>query len=177
MNKSRCLANVMSLFLPVLAFTICAFPIDASAEGRCPPGQYPIGGEGVGGCAPIETSGGGESASPQPTGRWIKTWGAIAFSSSGDAGASKNKFSKSEASKEAIAQCAQWGAKDCKVSLAFKNQCAAVVQADRGKGTRSNTGETEKQAVERATQDCTASRSETCKVIYSGCSEPFFEKF
>ncbi|TGS15267.1 DUF4189 domain-containing protein, partial [Mesorhizobium sp. M1C.F.Ca.ET.187.01.1.1] len=30
-----------------------SLPQTASAEGRCPPGQYPIGGQGVGGCAPI----------------------------------------------------------------------------------------------------------------------------
>ncbi|WP_343238094.1 DUF4189 domain-containing protein [Stenotrophomonas rhizophila] len=152
-------------------------PLSASAEGRCPPGQYPVGGQGVGGCAPIPSSGGGDSGSPVPTGRWIKTWGAIAVSSSGDAGASKGKMSKAEASKDAIAQCSQWGAKDCKIELAYKNQCAAVIQADKGKGTKLNTGAEEKTAIERATLDCKKSGSETCKVIYSGCTDPYFEKY
>ena len=52
-------------------------PVAAMAEGRCPPGQYPIGGQGVGGCAPIP--GAGQSGDGvAPTGRWETRWGAIA---------------------------------------------------------------------------------------------------
>lgn len=52
----------------------------AFGEGACPPGQYPIGGQGVQGCAPIPQSGAGGGSGPRPTGRWIKTWGAIGLS-------------------------------------------------------------------------------------------------
>lgn len=55
------------------------FPCAARAGGSCPPGQYPIGGEGVQGCAPVPGGGAGENgASPRPTEKWEARWGAIA---------------------------------------------------------------------------------------------------
>lgn len=50
----------------------------AFAEGGCPAGQYPIGGQGVQGCAPIPSAGSG-GGDLRPNGRWIKTWGAISI--------------------------------------------------------------------------------------------------
>ena len=44
------------VFLFVLVVLV-ALPEGASAEGNCPPGFYPIGGQGVQGCAPIWGSG------------------------------------------------------------------------------------------------------------------------
>lgn len=108
---------------------------DAQAEGRCPPGQYPIGGQGVGGCAPMPGSNGGDAGSSGPvaTGRWIKTWGAIATAvSTGDMGASVGRRSKQEASSEALSRCASHGARDCKVGTTYKNQCVAYADPERG---------------------------------------------
>ena len=68
----------------ILASTlILGVAYQSFAEGNCPPGYYPIGGQGARGCAPIpsgapsSTSSGGISELPanSPTGRWIKTWG------------------------------------------------------------------------------------------------------
>lgn len=50
--------RIIHLLAP-LVFMIATSAFEAHAEGRCPPGQYPIGGPGVGGCAPIP---GGEGA-------------------------------------------------------------------------------------------------------------------
>lgn len=52
----------------------------AFAEGNCPPGYCPIGGQGARGCAPIPgaASGSGTTAEIQlasPTGKWVRTWG------------------------------------------------------------------------------------------------------
>jgi hypothetical protein len=160
----------------VLLLAIALAPGIALAEGSCPPGSYPIGGQGVQGCAPIPT-GGSEGASPTPTGRWIKTWGAVATSSTGDAGVSKGRLSKSEAVQESLQRCAKWGAADCKVGLAYKNQCVAAVAADKGLGTKLNTGATVEVAAERATQDCRKAGSSSCRLDYSACTEPYFEKF
>jgi hypothetical protein len=38
-------------FVVLLAVSVM-LPFAAGAEGRCPPGSYPAGGQGVGGCAP-----------------------------------------------------------------------------------------------------------------------------
>lgn len=77
----------------IVLLIFASVPLVASAEGRCPTGQYPIGGQGVGGCAPTGAISGG-SGDPVPTGRWHKTWGAVAFSKSDDAGAVVGKMSK-----------------------------------------------------------------------------------
>lgn len=109
-------------------------PESVRAEGRCPPGQYPIGGQGVGGCAPIPGGAEAADAGPRATGRWIKTWGAIALSPSGASGASTGKKSKSLAAKDAEEVCAKGGASGCKVAFTYKNQCAVAVVPKSGTG-------------------------------------------
>lgn len=96
----------------------------ASAEGgSCPPGYYPIGGQGVQGCAPIPsgssgTSGQTEVPANSPTGHWIKTWGSIAESAtSDDAGVFDGERTKGEAEALAVSRCATAGAKDCTVTM------------------------------------------------------------
>lgn len=54
----------------------------AWAEGNCPPGYYPIGGQGARGCAPIPGGATGSTGSSEirlatPTGKWTKTWGQL----------------------------------------------------------------------------------------------------
>lgn len=118
---------VILFFFLLVSSTEVAF-----AEGNCPPGYYPIGGQGVQGCAPIPSSG-AASSSPEvqlnrPTGRWTKTWGAIAESkTTQDAGTSVGKRSKEEASREAISKCRSAGAADCSVSFTYQNQCVSWV--------------------------------------------------
>lgn len=110
-----------------LIFLLVLTPNFARAEGGCPPGQYPIGGQGAVACAPMPQN----NSQPQarPLGKWIKTWGAIAMGSIDSVvnyGVSTGKFSKSEAQNEAMAKCASHGEKDCTVKLTYFNQCAAI---------------------------------------------------
>ena len=73
------------------------------AEGGCPAGHYPIGGQGVQGCAPITAA---SAPVSRPNGKWIKTWGALVYSNStGDTGVATGKTSKSAAVEEALANC------------------------------------------------------------------------
>lgn len=155
-----------------------AFPFVSSAEGRCPPGSYPIGGQGVGGCAPI-ASGGEVSQEPRPTGRWIKTWGAIATSSTGEVGVAVERISKSDAAKEAVSQCIKLGGRDCKMVQAYKNQCVALISpttSERG-GTVISSAETEQIATQLAMKTCTTRGSAGCSKLYSACTKPLFERF
>lgn len=64
------------------------------------------------------------------------------------------KFSKSDAQKDALAQCAQWGASDCRIDLAFKNTCVAAATAGGGRGTKIHTGADVGVAQARALKDC-----------------------
>lgn len=152
----------------------------AYAEGRCPPGQYPVGGQGVGGCAPIPSSNGSAGQSgPVTIGRWIKTWGAIATApSSGDMGASVGKRSKKEAAEEALMRCASHGAKDCRVGISYKNQCVAYADPEPGSnGTVSaSVAASKEQASDLVLSHCAKRGGGQCKVLYTDCSEPVFEE-
>lgn len=163
-------------FLVLLMFGFCQ---NALAEGRCPPGQYPIGDDRAPGCAPIPGAVGAVSAEPKATGRWIKTWGAIAISgATGDSGAALGKRSKSEAERAAIVNCSNDGARDCKVSYTYKNQCVALVSpASASESSTAGRGPTEEKASEMAMKACTERGSAGCKLLYSACTDPIFEKF
>lgn len=160
---------------------VCSFSMGyvpkSYAEGRCPPGQYPIGGQGAGGCAPIP-AGGESTGEPRATGYWIKTWGAISMAPNGASGTSAGKLSKSEAGKEALKQCNSTGAAGCRVSFTYKNQCVAAAIASAGfNGTRFGTGATEPLANGVALDDCKSKGGQGCEVIYSECSDPVFKSY
>ncbi len=112
----------------------------AHAEGGCPPGQYPIGGQGAAGCAPIPQNQAAPQEALRPTGYWVKTWGAIAMGS-GDGwnslGVTTGKASKSGAEADALRRCSSDGVKDCRIGFVYKNQCAAVASHRWGEGPTS----------------------------------------
>lgn len=156
----------------------------AFAEGNCPPGYYPIGGQGVQGCAPI----GGAAASPaqsmpvpapRPSGEWIKTWGALAKSSGSDlVGASNGELSRKEAEQLATERCAAEGAKDCSVSFTYMNQCMAYAVPSSGKGMAMlSRGPTRQAAHQEAVKYCQDSKGGSCDIAYSACAEPHFRSF
>lgn len=75
----------MRYFVGILAMVVLFWSSPLAAEGNCPSGFYPIGGQGVSGCAPIPGAVAG-TASPsapppaQPLGEWLTRWGAVAES-------------------------------------------------------------------------------------------------
>lgn len=62
--------------LAAFIITMGAHAVYVRAEGNCPAGMYPIGGQGVLGCTPIPQS--TQAAPSQPSGHWVSQWGAIA---------------------------------------------------------------------------------------------------
>ncbi|WP_329768172.1 DUF4189 domain-containing protein [Stenotrophomonas muris] len=149
----------------------------AFAEGRCPPGQYPIGGQGAGGCAPIPAGGSG-AESPRPTGRWIKTWGAFAASPSGITGAASGWRKKADAGNAAVRSCSDAGGRDCRVKFTYKNQCATAAVSNTGNGgTFYSAAATKEEAAGLSLAQCRAGSKETCEIVMSNCTEPEFEKF
>jgi hypothetical protein len=161
----------------------------AHAEGGCPPGQYPIGGQGVQGCAPIPgASGGGATApAPKPTGEWETRWGAVVEDSSTLAtGISVSQKSKREATAAAMKDCEQAGGRSCKLRVAYYNQCVAI--ADPTVASRQRTSgnaesrhvaaETLQLATAGAMKDCAAfGAGQECSIVYSACSMSEFKPF
>ncbi|MDQ7759096.1 DUF4189 domain-containing protein [Xanthomonas sontii] len=169
---------------------LCSVAGVAYAEGGCPPGQYPIGGQGAAGCAPIPQSGSVEQQAPRPSGRWVKTWGAIAIGaidSITSYGVTTGKPSKFDAESDALKRCSSHGEKNCRIALSYKNQCAAVAAPFVGDKTVVNGfsefagSATIENASERAMAGCQKGNKEaqgmSCKVVYSACTEPIFERY
>jgi uncharacterized protein DUF4189 len=117
---------------------------------------------------------------PPPSGpRWQLTWGAIAGDrDTGDIGTSVGKFSKREAKREAIARCAVAGSKNCKLQLAYHNQCAVIAgPSENGEIVAGTTIFQGGPSVEIATQIALSACSEkrggrSCLIDYSDCTEP-----
>jgi len=158
---------------------------DVYADGNCPPGYYPIGGQGVQGCAPISSQpaagqGGSVPAPPpRPSGEWIKTWGALAGSLGGaQGGAATGAKSEDEASRQAVKYCEESSGSSCKVEFVYFNQCAvAVVSASKSTGTQYAGGPTVQAATDTAMRLCENKGGAQCNVIYSACSEPLFRRY
>lgn len=102
-----------------------------SCRGRkLPSGLLPNWGQGASGCAPIPggAAGSGDQIPlpPRPTGEWISTWGAIATSlATSEVGMVSDMRSAELAASEAMRRCAGGGARDCKVTVSYSNQCVA----------------------------------------------------
>lgn len=166
---------LLMLFLPRLAM----------AEGRCPPGQYPIGGQGVGGCAPIATGDEADAPSPKPTGKWETRWGAIVEDADVLAtGVADTRKSKRDATSAATKECERLGGKKCKLRIAYYNQCVAMAdptvesrKRTPGQST-ANAEETLELAKSKALQRFEAYGSgQDCTIVYSACSMSEFKKF
>lgn len=155
----------MKLFC-ITGFALLMVTNIALAEGACPPGQYqttPPGVTGPVGCAPIPE----RKESEQ---KWADQWGAIATDGQKTWGISESMPSKNIAISEAMDDCLTRGGKNCKLKLAYFNQCAAIV------GTEENSvvarSPNENKAIDFATEGCRKKSKDKCRVYYSGCSLP-----
>lgn len=144
-------------------------PGSATAEGRCPPGYFPIGGGSAGweGCAPM---GGGEDEEPAPAQpQWNTRWGAVAVTD-GAFGYSHSWPSERKAIKEALRQCKNdAGGATCHVRLTYHDQCVALAWGDGGNTAASAVNIA---TAERMALDLCSKETGNCKIYYSGCSYP-----
>lgn len=176
--------NVLLVLVLVLASGV------ALAEGSCPPGSYPIGGQGVQGCAPIPGGGSGaagDTRGPVATGKWETRWGAVADDSSAEVngnvptGAAVSQKSQKAASSLALSRCAELGGRKCKVKLTYFNQCIAMADpvGDRLPGaiTVASRAKTVDLAKGNALQECRGARGQQCDIVYSACSMSEFKAF
>ncbi|GGH28829.1 DUF4189 domain-containing protein [Acinetobacter courvalinii] len=125
-------------------------------------------------------SGAVQQAAPQlplqPTGYWVKTWGAIAPSPKGGVlGTAVGADSKAEAERLALADCKKKGGQSCEVELAYHNQCSVMVT---GKTNyRLASAGSIPEASQLGIQTCKKWGDTNCRVYYSACTEPRFVKY
>lgn len=158
------------LLLSLLSFGLSGA---VRAEGGCPPGQYPISGQGWQGCAPIP----GYDQSPtssqpeQPPARWESHWGAIATDGvKGILGMATGEADQSEAEQKALGQCRAKGGSACKIQTSYANGCAAMIVGSNGFSTA--IGSTIEEAVSKGTKICRSDGDTNCHVYYTDCSLP-----
>ncbi|PPT73861.1 hypothetical protein XaplCFBP3122_18950 [Xanthomonas arboricola pv. populi] len=163
MNRALIIFLFISIFIPQSVW----------GQTRCPIGTQ----MGSMQCIPDTPEVQNQQAAPaEPTGEWIKTWGAIASSeSSGEVGTAANKFSEDEAKSSATRQCALGGSVDCIINLVYQNQCAAF--ASSSVGTFFQASPTEERAMKLALRFCEKNHGLDCKIAYSECTKPVFRKY
>lgn len=156
--------------LAVLLIIFCGlFSARVSAEGGCPPGQYPQNGQGVHACIPIP--GNNQNTPNTPIGDvWIPGWQAIATDTpKGILGTATHKLTQETAEQAALGDCKEKGGSDCRLEASYGNGCLAMVTG--AKYLRVRSGSSKEAAEKHAMKDCEASDS-SCTVYYSDCSFP-----
>lgn len=149
------------------------FSVIVHAEGNCPPGYYPIGGQGIQGCAPIpgydQQQPSPAPAAPSP--QWKSRWGAIATDGvKGVLGTAIGMADQLGAEKTAMADCLAKGGSTCKIQLSYANGCAAMIVGNRGFSTAN--GSTKDEAIKKGTKICSADGDTGCHIYYTACSHP-----
>lgn len=160
----------------VCSLLLCASQV--AAEGRCPPGTFPVGPTHVMQCAPIPTAHAADVEDEGP--RWVSQWGAIARDASGTGinGVSGKQHSKRAASREALDFCRRHGGKACKVEATYSNSCIVVATpyADGAMAGGIPVWQIgpDVEAISRsASERCELENQQTCAVAYSQCSWPY----
>lgn len=143
------------------------------AEGNCPPGYYPTGGDAAGwhGCAPMDggISNQSEDAPQEAQEEWEDRWGAIA-TANGAFGVSVSKKNKEQAAQGALTECRRNAGKEaCKLKPPYYNQCAALAWGDT---TNIVARGPDLHEVEQRAVDLCSKETRNCRIYYSACSLP-----
>ncbi|WP_425504905.1 DUF4189 domain-containing protein [Pseudoxanthomonas japonensis] len=153
-----------------LAYALSVVSIaTVQAQMACPQGVTP----GSAQCLPS-----GPGATPPPAGpRWRSTWGAFANDSQvAVTGSSSGQLTRWGANRAAKAKCKSMGGQECKIILAFKNQCAVVAEPIEDLPLYRlvhRPGLTVEEASSVALSECASlNQGHACKVIFSICSNP-----
>ncbi|QKD86450.1 DUF4189 domain-containing protein [Xanthomonas axonopodis pv. vasculorum] len=166
-------------FLSMMAALFCA---NAWAEQGCPPGMIPGGVDphNMVTCAPIPQGSSQQQSDQQrrPAGKWLKTWGAIAYDDADNVGVSTGKLSKKDAENEAVKNCENGIEKKCHVIRAYENQCIAVANPNRiGPITMAvASGPSLDEISNRALTNCKKDNpGAECTLGYKNCTEQIFK--
>lgn len=140
----------------------------AAAQG-CPPGQYPVVGQGWNYCAPVPGAETQQEPEAQEA-KWQTQWQALATDvGKGVLGTSKNQPSQGSAETAAIKDCNSRGGENCVLQISHGNGCIAMVVGDKVLNT--NGGATRGEAEQKGIRMC-AAEDKNCRVYYSDCSPP-----
>ncbi|MGN6091066.1 MAG: DUF4189 domain-containing protein [Luteibacter jiangsuensis] len=148
----------------------CFLPLNAAAEGGCPPGQVPQQGNGWRACVPLN------NGTPQPGPsdsfvgpRWTARWISLAVDSDKAVlGKSNESRTQDQAEQSAMADCASQGGTACHVLVSAKNSCVAMVVG--ASQLTSISRPTKLQAETAAMETCKNTPDKNCSVYFSACA-------
>ncbi|MBO9720080.1 DUF4189 domain-containing protein [Xanthomonas phaseoli] len=163
--------NAINKFSAFFIFLGISYFSNIHAQTACPVGVAP----GSPQCGPDSGTSRGDNAPPRPTGKWTKTWGALAANSAGDIGLSSGKISKEDAAAESVLRCEEYDAGKCVAKYFFYNQCISIARASSGKSA-TVTGPKDK-APSLAIEECEQNSGSSCSILVTECSNPVFERF
>ena len=145
----------------------------AKAEGNCPSGYYPVGGQGVQGCAPIPGGGGGGYAPTYiQSVKMVPRWVSYARSPDGLVmGWSVRQHKERASDKQALKACNKRSGQKCEIVAKVTNQqCAyAMVHRDTGQLEVVLGSEVMELPQEVAQRSC----PNGCRNIQFQCARPF----
>ena len=101
--------------------------------------------------------------------RYQNRWGAIATGKNATLGTAVDMESERDAKRVALKACQDKGGVQCKLEIAYRNQCATLVTGDSVFNTSS--APTVEEAAEMGIAKCREADS-NCRVYYSECSLP-----
>ena len=171
--------RIHQAILSCLLLVAGSLPFTAMAEGNCPQGMYPIGGQGVQGCAPIPVSSTGSPYSNRPN--WAQTVRGVAMDARGDTFISNSMRSRGKAKRASMKECREFGKGECTLATLFQAQCVAVAHAGLGTETTSVVAAMSEQgAVIVAMQQCNAKAAwrqmpqDQCRIANTACTADLF---
>lgn len=153
----------------LLLCCVLVMSTQSHAEGGCPTGMVPEGGPGTSSCRPLPGPGqpGAQASSGPRSVTYIERWGAVALDAqyTGNIGASRDKSSRPEAERIAMANCLSLGSKKCELVSAYSNGCVVLAKSDTHYSVASarKLSEAESTVLELCADT-------SCKVVYSRCS-------
>jgi len=164
-------------FFPIVGALFCA---NAWAEQGCPPGMIPgaAWNPSMATCVPIPQDQQQPAPPPRPSGKWLKTWGAVTSDDLGQFGVSTGKLSKGDAEKDALEKCQKASSHQCRVVHAYENQCVAVATPTGGGVVNTDSGFPLEELTRKAIVNCQKNNSgKECSILYKNCTEQVFQKF
>lgn len=171
--------RIHKTFILCLLLVTGVLPLAAFAEGNCPSGMYPMGGQGVQGCAPIPVSSTGSPYDNRPN--WAQTVRGVAVDARGDTFISNSMRSRGKAKRASLQECREFGKGECTLAALFQAQCVAVAHAGLGTETTSVVAAMSEQgAVIVALQQCSAKAAwkrmpeDQCRIARTACTADLF---
>ena len=159
----------LKCYLPAIVLLVALLTIQCATAQGCPPGQYPVVGQGWNYCAAAPNSA-AQSQQAEPSPVWDSRYQSVAADiPKGILGTSRDQTTAIVAEQVALTDCKAKGGVSCEIQITNSNGCVAMAVGN----TRLNlkSGDSKDEAEGKALRSCNE-EDQNCQVRYSACSLP-----